>query len=324
MKLEIIIPYRLYIFSLVSFSDLNDLNKYEFTNSDCSGFFTINNVNKCHKRIFTDLRTASNIYTTLLHKYHFDTSKYDCFLVFNVTCTSTNLESIVSDELSTQEIKRIRKEVVLSAVLEEIYKYLFLLVLRTNNSISILKGYAFYPKHLIAETKPILLRVSLDKYKDKFSQEMEMKSAWEYINRKTLFSNGLSKTNIARAMSLLTIIFFEDNSDISNMALTLTVLEALYARGNSGISSQLADKMKILLGTELVNAKEINQLYNIRSRYIHGDINVYMSFYSHDDDLEKDLELYDAYNYGIAIAFETIKKLINANKEDLSFDYYIN
>jgi len=82
----------------------------------------------------------------------------------------------------------------------------------------------------------------LEEYKEKLVNNIDLEKAWGFINRESIFINGLSKTNVARAISIQSIIYYEGNSEISKMALVLTAIEALYARGNTGTSSQLVEK----------------------------------------------------------------------------------
>jgi hypothetical protein len=318
MKIRIIIPYRLYKFSMIEYKDLFDENTYSFDRIECKGYFSIDNLEKYNNRSFKEMQRISNLSNLYLSRIEYDDS-FNYYLRFNITCTCDNTCEIKNDEIPSTEMRRIRKEILISSIVEEIHKYLLLLVLKTNNSISILKGFSISGETLIAETKQILSGLYLEEYNEKLVYKMDMLKSWEFINKKTMFINGLSKTNVARAISILSLILFEDNSEVSNMALVLTAIEALYARGNTGISSQLAEKIGLFLGTSLVNSKEINQLYNTRSRYIHGDIDIYMSFCTHDDDIKREMEVYDAYNYGMAILFETIKKVINENMDELNF-----
>ena len=322
MKFRFVIPYRLFKFSLVDYNDLLDNNTYNFDRRECKGYFSVNNFDKYNNQSFKEIQKIAHLSSSYLSQIEYDNS-YDYYLRFDITCTCDKTGEIKSDEISANEIRRIRKEILLSSIVEEVHKYLFLLTLKTSNSISILEGFCISGRKLLAHTNKILSGLYLEEYKEKLVHNIDLGKAWEFINRESMFVNGLSKTNVARAISILSLVYFEENSEISKTALVLTGIEALYARGNTGIGSQLVEKIGLYLGASLAKQKEINNLYNIRSRYIHGDIDIYMSFCSHDDDLEREIELYDAYNYGMAVLLETIKKLINEKKDKLEFCYCI-
>jgi hypothetical protein len=110
----------------------------------------------------------------------------------------------------------------------------------------------------------------------------------------------------------------------NNLMIVMMAIESLYARGSESISGQLSDKIRCYLGDNFVNKKAISSIYGIRSRYIHGDIDLSFPFVETDYYFDKIIELSETFEYAYYILISTLIKIIDENREKFEFKYEIN
>jgi hypothetical protein len=87
---------------------------------------------------------------------------------------------------------------------------------------------------------------------------------------------------LARAMNAVSYLFGSTGpeSQVSAMLYSLIGLEALYTDTHDGIAEQINSKAQILIGPMNAFKKELKQMYHIRSRFLHGDLDFPRSFES--------------------------------------------
>lgn len=85
---------------------------------------------------------------------------------------------------------------------------------------------------------------------------------------------------LARAINAVSYLFGSTGpeSQVSAMLYSLIGLEALYTDTHDAVAEQINSKAQIFLGPMSAFKKELKQMYHIRSRFLHGDLDFPRSF----------------------------------------------
>lgn len=116
---------------------------------------------------------------------------------------------------------------------------------------------------------------------------------------------------------------FEYRSDTTlDLFWSLIGIEALFCSGKEGKAEQIFEKTQVVLGPIKDFKKRVKDMYNFRSRLIHGDLFI-PSAISKNFSL-KDIEgyndnFYDATIISVAILTATLQELVYLGKDNLSF-----
>lgn len=103
---------------------------------------------------------------------------------------------------------------------------------------------------------------------------------WKWINTKTGFSHGVSSNSIERALNALTYTF--NPTQYEDLLYCMMGIESILNSNKSdGVLEQIREKCKILFG-DTINKKSVSSMYNIRSRFIHGELNFPSKFTFYD------------------------------------------
>jgi len=129
------------------------------------------------------------------------------------------------------------------------------------------------------------------------------------------------KTNIERALNYISHTVKTEYSpfEFEDFVWTMAALEALYCESTSAVSEKMRQRAAIAVpqGKVIFSKKEIGRLYDFRSRFLHGSLNVRNRF-SDDIDVGKDYYLFSfANNLSLASAL-FVKTIHVAAERDLS------
>jgi len=136
-------------------------------------------------------------------------------------------------------------------------------------------------------------------------------------------SMGVDRTG--RALAALSCFLCRSPDQGSEMGIVwaLLGLEALYAEGNQGLSQQILRKSELVLGTKRANKKRLDSVYNYRSRFLHGDIDMPFAFTdNHIDppDLGKFMfETYDYWGIATSMLVATLQQMVRLKVVELKF-----
>lgn len=129
-----------------------------------------------------------------------------------------------------------------------------------------------------------------------------------------------SNCKASRAINAFSQMFGKNDDPSSSFLFwSLLGIEALLAEGNSEVTNQIKTKCILLFGEPTEFKKKINQLYNYRSRFVHGDIDFPPKFYYNDEEFEN--EYWDYLFFSISILIALIRKLIKEDKTEFRFEY---
>ncbi len=160
--------------------------------------------------------------------------------------------------------------------------------------------------------------------------DLPLEMVYNWLERSGLLKTGIGEGKIGRAVAAITHMLKNDFSHVSdNLNLdiiwSLIGLEAIYGNGNSGLKSQLVEKSRIFLGEPSIDKKFFGRAYDLRSRVIHGDVDIPFKNYHGDTNvtLGKSIDLEDARLITAAVLISTVQKFIIEDKADLVFKYQI-
>lgn len=156
-------------------------------------------------------------------------------------------------------------------------------------------------------------------------QIVEFAKAWEWAINQPGFLDGFGDSSVGRALNAFTQVLNPDTA-LGTMQLfwALMGVEALYVEGSTGIMQQVREKSQAFLGPQESFKKKITQMYNFRSRLIHGDLDFpkYPIIFDADERLAKhDERLQESTALAVAILLATLQELIQRGWSHLRFHY---
>jgi len=131
---------------------------------------------------------------------------------------------------------------------------------------------------------------------------------------------------VGRAVSAVSHILFDRDASIGVVQLMWVMigLEALYMHGKEGLAQQLYEKGQVVLGAIREHNKTFRNLYSYRSRFVHGGIDIPLSYSPYDAVLRYEQVRDEAYATEIAATaflLATLQKMIQMGVHNLDFDW---
>ncbi|MCW3077942.1 MAG: hypothetical protein JWO32_2551 [Bacteroidetes bacterium] len=165
------------------------------------------------------------------------------------------------------------------------------------------------------------------KYKWPQLKELPIKKTLDWLDLQWKAFEVISASRIQRALNAFSYIFHDNANDNSPNDLfhALMGIEAVYVQGNSSIQDQVNLKSQLLLGKRDEFKKTFNELYDYRSRYIHGQLNFINKYFVDDksDAIDHLLKTYEKSAFAIAILIATIQKHVEFDKTEIEFELKI-
>lgn len=103
-------------------------------------------------------------------------------------------------------------------------------------------------------------------------------------------------------------------------------IEALYARGTGSLQEQVRQKSQVVLGKQEDFKKVYNNMYNFRSRYIHGDLDFATnhSLDMTDKIMKYNKDIQDATYFAISMLGASLQELVIRDWSGFDFSYIVN
>jgi len=161
---------------------------------------------------------------------------------------------------------------------------------------------------------------SIKKIKWPYAESVSLETTVKWFKKHQIVLNSVSNSKASRAINALSQMFgkiTEPNS--SFLFWSVLGIESLLAEGTNNISNQIKSKSILLFGEPKEFKKKINQLYNYRSRFVHGDIDFPPKFFYYDEKFEQ--EYWEYLNFSISLLIALIRKLIREDKTEFKFKY---
>ena len=161
-------------------------------------------------------------------------------------------------------------------------------------------------------------------YKDKIHFDfIDFSSALYWVSKVENLFDGMPKTsssNIINAFSHLFYFSVEGDHD-SEMMWTMMGLESFYCEGRQ-VQRDLRARVRKFLGDD-ISPSDINQLYNIRSRYVHGQTPIYGPWNETRRSAisgNKEIDLQDYFDLAKYILIRTLQKCCKEQIIDIEFE----
>jgi hypothetical protein len=105
-------------------------------------------------------------------------------------------------------------------------------------------------------------------------EQIEVQTVMNWLEKVPGLRDRHAENRLSRALAAASNLFKDGWGDSNELELVwaLLGLEALYARGNQGLQEQLSSKTEAYLGPRATQKKDFANMYNFRSRFLHGDI----------------------------------------------------
>lgn len=241
-------------------------------------------------------------------------------------------EISLKSQCTADEIARVSQEQALTCLELEINSLLLLCNILRPGSLSAAIGYAFVNHQLsgrmsafFAEDLFYAVQAAQQLGWPRFSKPT-LSQGWKWLRTSDALIDGIGVGRLGRALAAVSHLTSPDLRETSSIGLVwiLLGLEALYSRGNIGLKEQLLGKSEALLGPRTENKRAFGNVYDFRSRLLHGDVDLPLRFtefnavqkyqdYNHDLLRNEDLAL--------AVLLATLQWMVEANTVELNFEY---
>lgn len=151
---------------------------------------------------------------------------------------------------------------------------------------------------------------------------IDIKRTWNWLKKRKSFINGMSSNAIERALCALSYIY--DCYSYEDLFYAMIGIEAIYARNKEGILQQIKEKSRAIFGEPSDYMKRLKHMYNVRSRFIHGELN-FPPRYCMDGDTKEfiefaDKQYFDSKNFAQAILISSIQQFVIRDTDEIEFE----
>lgn len=157
----------------------------------------------------------------------------------------------------------------------------------------------------------------------------EFLHGWNWLRGTNALIDGIGVGRVGRALCAVSHLTTPDLRSTSSIGLVwiLLGLEALYSKGNVGLKEQLLGKSEALLGPRTENKKGFGIVYDFRSRFLHGDVDLPLRFTEFDavqkyEDFHAELSRNE--DLALAVLLSTLQWMVSRNATELVFEYALS
>ncbi|WP_276482323.1 HEPN domain-containing protein [Paraflavitalea pollutisoli] len=158
--------------------------------------------------------------------------------------------------------------------------------------------------------------------------ELKIEDTLKWLDKHWEAFNAAPTNRIERALNAFSYLFHEtlaDNSP-SDLFFSLVGIEAMFVEGNESVQKQVNIKTQLLLGKRTEFKKKFGDLYEFRSRYVHGQLNFINKYYVRDADDKVQSHMFETHDnsyFAILILIASIQKHILLDKDSLEFEFVL-
>jgi hypothetical protein len=139
-------------------------------------------------------------------------------------------------------------------------------------------------------------------------------------------TEGFGRGPVGRALAAMTHVISPGDAS-AEMVWPLVGLEALYGRTTDGLQRQILEKSEIFLGPRTEFQKQFKNIYETRSQFIHGKMDLPFAYCPYDaaEEFERfENASYDTTMLAFAILIASLQKLSVEQRNELEFSYTLN
>jgi hypothetical protein len=233
----------------------------------------------------------------------------------------------VERELSDLENQDIFKVLVTEDFERKIYYFCVLNQIANPGSICIREGDIFLNGEFMKSSLPVSsfqreVYAEIGKIKWPRYKIVPFISVWNWFNSNEFSFDRHSKRKVEIALNAFTHLFTDNHNDfILSLLWSLVGIEALYTNDKEGISNQIFNKTQALLGPITDFKSKLKQMYNFRSRLVHGDLDIPPIHYDVYDEVNESFQgkLHESTCLAIAILTATFQEMVLLDKNELKF-----
>ena len=156
-------------------------------------------------------------------------------------------------------------------------------------------------------------------------EDLKISDAWEwYLHQEDyLIQEGFEGDICTRALNAFARLFEETHTEVpSHLVWSMIGIEALYERGKVDVMRQVRENIPQILGQYADFKKEFDRMYEFRSRFIHGDMDIPALYFFGDgnprfEQLFWDLDRTISFSSSILIA--SLQHIIKGNWPTFGF-----
>ncbi len=157
-------------------------------------------------------------------------------------------------------------------------------------------------------------------------QTFDFAQVWLWATKQAGFVEGFGGGSTGRALNAFANLF-QPGDETINLLWALVGIEALYTKGQGALQEQVRVKSQALLGELEAHKKRIGQMYDFRSRFVHGDLEIsgkYPLRDASDEYMKYQDDLFASIELAEAILLATLQKLVELDWKGLTFSYQVN
>ena len=151
---------------------------------------------------------------------------------------------------------------------------------------------------------------------------IEFLEVWNWLRKFKSYKRGYSTNSIERSLNCLNSLFQKKESEVLFFA--IMGIEALYAQGEVQVMNQVKGKSQLLLGYMSEFKKQYGNMYDQRSRYIHGQMNIpfngLVSNFIEEEHVQRHI---DATSFAVGLFISSIQHLCIQGRVELEFEIKI-
>lgn len=160
-------------------------------------------------------------------------------------------------------------------------------------------------------------------------EPLSVVKAWLWLESTACIDAGIARHSVGRALAALSYVAQAslDSESSLNLAWVLLGLEALYCTGSVGLREQLVAKSELVLGRRVENKKAFGAMYDFRSRFLHGDMDLplrYSEFNAVPDFERHYVDLDDHEGLALAVLISTLQTMIRNDWRALNFHHALS
>lgn len=154
---------------------------------------------------------------------------------------------------------------------------------------------------------------------------IDIHKTWNWLNERKGFIKGMATNSIERALTALTYIY--DCYSYEDLFYAMIGIESIYVSSKEGVLQQIREKSQAIFGEPADYMKRLKHMYNVRSRFIHGDLNFPTRYHQEDGTKEfekfSDEQYFDSTNLAEAILIASIQEYVLRDTEKIEFELRI-
>ena len=156
--------------------------------------------------------------------------------------------------------------------------------------------------------------------------DVSFEQAWNWVYKIFSLNSDVSYSRVSRALAAYSMIACGAEEQRSQLLLfwAMMGLEALYCEGSEGFRHQIFEKSQVVLGPIKENKKISKKMYDIRSKYVHGAMDIPYVFSHNYESIGVDKfreEIYRAESIAIKMLISSLQFMVLTNKDELDFKY---